>query len=387
MLVGFSLGVARYVLPNLFNRVGKNPELMLLATLSWCFGIAELAQALHLSVEMGALIAGVTVASFPYHTDMAAKVSSLRDFFVTLFFISLGMRIPVPTLSQIEYASILVIFALFSRILVVMPILYFMGYGIRASLIPAINLGQLSEFSLIATTLGVMFGHVSSDFLATIIIAVVGSFVLSAVVMPKAYVIARALSRWGARIGFGESGAGHLVDQSGQPTEQVAKIVILGFFRDASSLLEELKKRHGDQIKENILVVDYNPHWYRSLSQRGFKCRYADIGHFDTLTNLNLTNDQTIVCTVPDGRLKGTSNIRLLRNLRAIVPKARIVVCAETRTDGILLYQNGASYVYFPRSIASYHLADLIERLDSSEDGRIRSAGLKFFEERDEILP
>jgi Kef-type K+ transport system membrane component KefB len=387
MLVGFSLGMARHILPWVFHRIAKNPELMLLATLSWCLGIAELAQALHLSVEMGALIAGVTVASFPYHSDMAAKVGSLRDFFVTLFFVSLGMRIPVPTLSVIEFAGVLVVFAIISRILTVTPVLYAMGYGTRASLIPAINLGQLSEFSLIATTLGVGYGHVSPEFLSTVTIAVVGSFVISSGTLAHSYPLAKIIGRWGSMLGFHDRGINENAAQEGLSCDTSPRFVILGFFRDASSLLEELRQRHGDQIKERILMVDYNPESFKALKSRGYNCRYADISHLDTLTQLRLNDDQTIICTVPDVRLKGTTNLRLLRNLRGLVPNARVVVTAETRAEGAALYNNGASYVYFPRVISSYHLADLLERLDTPEEDRIRAGGLRFFEERDEVLP
>ena len=77
--------------------IARLPELVLVGALAWCFAVAEFADFLGLSREMGALIAGVSLSTFPYALDVTAKVTSLRDFFITLFFVALGMTIPLPT--------------------------------------------------------------------------------------------------------------------------------------------------------------------------------------------------------------------------------------------------------------------------------------------------
>jgi hypothetical protein len=94
ILVASMLLVSRYVLPHVFRGVARVPELVLVGALAWCFLGGELAHHLQLSREMGALIAGVSLSTFPYALDVTAKVTSLRDFFVTLFFVGLGMTVP-----------------------------------------------------------------------------------------------------------------------------------------------------------------------------------------------------------------------------------------------------------------------------------------------------
>ena len=91
---------SRYLLPTVFRAVARLPELVLVGALAWCFLVASLASLWGLSREMGALIAGVAISTFPYTLDVAAKVTSLRDFFVTLFFVALGMSIPLPYLGD-----------------------------------------------------------------------------------------------------------------------------------------------------------------------------------------------------------------------------------------------------------------------------------------------
>ena len=159
VLLASAMLFSRYVLPHLFHLIARLPELVLVGALAWCFAVAEFADFLGLSREMGALIAGVSLSTFPYALDVTAKVTSLRDFFITLFFVALGMMVPVPTLSVLALALILVAFTLASRILTVFPPLYAMRQGLRASILPAINLAQISEFSLVLIQVGVQSGQ------------------------------------------------------------------------------------------------------------------------------------------------------------------------------------------------------------------------------------
>ena len=93
VLVATAMALSRYVLPRLFHQIARRPELILLGALAWCFLIGEIAEKLHLSREMGSLVAGVSLSTFPYALDVTAKVTTLRDFFITLFFVALGMTI------------------------------------------------------------------------------------------------------------------------------------------------------------------------------------------------------------------------------------------------------------------------------------------------------
>ena len=94
ILVVTALAISRYVLPPLFRSVARLPEVVLVGALAWCFLVGGFAQWLGLSREMGALISGVALSTFPYALDVTAKVTTLRDFFITLFFVALGMSIP-----------------------------------------------------------------------------------------------------------------------------------------------------------------------------------------------------------------------------------------------------------------------------------------------------
>ena len=145
MLVATALVLSRYVLPWLFHQIARRPELILLGALAWCFLIGEIAERLHLSREMGSLVAGVSLSTFPYALDVTAKVTTLRDFFITLFFVALGMTIPIPGASVIGLALMIAAFTVVSRVVTTFTPLYLMKQGLRASLLPAINLAQISR--------------------------------------------------------------------------------------------------------------------------------------------------------------------------------------------------------------------------------------------------
>jgi Kef-type K+ transport system membrane component KefB len=149
---------SRWILPPAFRVVAKVPELVVTLALGWCFGLgllgAHLGELLALlglhvpmsvSLEMGALIAGASLAASPYTYEVVAKVGSLRDFFVTLFFVGLGMSIPAPDgLDVLLLAAVLSVLAIVMRYLVFLPLLYTTGLNRRHALETSTKLAQVS---------------------------------------------------------------------------------------------------------------------------------------------------------------------------------------------------------------------------------------------------
>lgn len=97
--------------------MAKVPELLLVTAVSWCFLVSGVAGVVGLSREMGALIAGVSLSTFPYNVDVIAKVINIRDFFVILFFVGLGLQIPEPSLELLGLAGAASLFLVGSRFL------------------------------------------------------------------------------------------------------------------------------------------------------------------------------------------------------------------------------------------------------------------------------
>src|SRR3954465_12081419 len=242
-LVVTAMALSRYVLPRLFHQIARRPELILLGALAWCFLIGEIAEKLHLSREMGSLVAGVSLSTFPYALDVTAKVTTLRDFFITLFFVALGMTIPIPGMSVIGLALMIAAFTVVSRVVTTFVPLSLMKQGLRASLLPAINLAQISEFSLVVIQTGITAKHISAETSSAASFAFVVLAVVSTFVMGKSDEITRALIGPMKKIGLRDLDHRHEGEGHEGGHGEARRIVILGFFRAASALLSEIEQR------------------------------------------------------------------------------------------------------------------------------------------------
>ena len=388
-LVATALVLSRYVLPRLFHQIARRPELILLGALAWCFLIGEIAEKLHLSREMGSLVAGVSLSTFPYALDVTAKVTTLRDFFITLFFVALGMTIPIPGLSVIGLALLIAAFTVVSRVVTTFTPLYLMKQGLRASLLPAINLAQISEFSLVVIQTGVAAGHIGTETSSAVSFAFVVLAVLSTFVMARSDRVTRGLIGRLKRIGIRD--LDHASQHAGDGEHEgghgeARRVVILGFFRAASALLSEIERRNPMAL-DQITVIDFNPVVFQTLSDRGVHVVYGDISNVDTLVHAGVGKAELIILSIPDSLLKGASNEKLVRHVRSLNPTAKIVATAELLSDVNDLYQSGADYVTVTRLSDAHELYKVIEAAQAGllEDKRAEMDAL--LGERREVLP
>ncbi|WP_027582297.1 cation:proton antiporter [Bradyrhizobium sp. Ai1a-2] len=387
VLVATALVLSRYVLPRLFQQIARRPELILLGALAWCFLIGEVAERLHLSREMGSLVAGVSLSTFPYALDVTAKVTTLRDFFITLFFVALGMTIPVPGLSVIGLALLIAAFTVASRLVTTFTPLYLMKQGLRASLLPAINLAQISEFSLVVIQTGVAAGHISTATSSAASFAFVVLAVLSTFAITRSGEITRSLIGPLKRLGL------HDLDQA-QPAEggqeaghgETRRIVILGFFRAASALLSQIE-RDNEALLEQISVIDFNPLVFRTLKDRGLHVIYGDISNVDTLVHAGIGKAEIIILSVPDSLLVGANNEKLVRHVRSLNPTAKIVATADLLVDVNDLYAAGADYAMVTRLSDAKELFSVIEAADAGLLQEKRAEMDAQLGERREVLP
>jgi Kef-type K+ transport system membrane component KefB len=383
LLVAVAYVVSRFVLPHVFRMIARLPELVLVGAVAWCFALAGLADYLKLSPAMGALIAGMMVSTFPYTLDVVAKVTSLRDFFVTLFFVGLGMEIPLPTWQFMLWSIFLCLFLVISRVVTIFPTLYRMRQGYRTSLLPTINLSQMSELSLVLLALGKASGDVPDN---TIGIAAF-SFAFLAVGSTYGMLHEDRLLRRAIPL-FDRMGLHDLEEttEDTDPADSPKRICLLGFSWTASSLVEEINRKRPDLLRE-IVVIDFNPQVHERLNDSEIHSVYGDITQREVLLHAGIAQAEVIICTLPNMVLKGADNLKMLRQLRELNPKAQIVVHAESLADVHNLYEAGASYVSVPRLLEA---AALLEVLEFAENDRLHHKSREQRQhvgERNEVIP
>jgi len=383
LLVAATLAISKTVLPRLFRSVAKLPELVLIGSLAWCFIVCAAANAAGLSREMGALIAGVAISTFPYNLDVVAKVISIRDFFVTLFFVALGMRIPMPTAELIGMALLASAFLVASRFLVIFPILRALRQGHRASLLPAINLAQMSEFAMVIAAIGLGYQHIDQKTVSLLIFVFAFTSVASTYMIGYSHPLQERLSGWLVRAGVKDldEGAPAAPSQGAVPKD----VVLLGFFTEASALVHEYEMAHHPMLAR-LLVIDFNPDVHAELKRRGIACKYGDVASMQTLHHAEVHDAKLVVSTIPDTILKGTSNLRLLQQARRLCPHASVVVTANRAAAALELYDAGADFVLVPRMQSAAQMAKILEEGLAEGFERLREEQIAHIRQRDEVL-
>ena len=156
--------IVRYVFPRLLPALAGSPELLVLAAIAWAVLLAAGGEFLGFSREVGAFVAGVSLASTAYREAIGARLVSLRDFLLVFFFIDLGARVQLDDAGgQLLAALVLSAFVLIGNPLIVMILMGVMGYRRRVGFLAGLTVAQISEFSLILAALGLALGHIDSS--------------------------------------------------------------------------------------------------------------------------------------------------------------------------------------------------------------------------------
>jgi Kef-type K+ transport system membrane component KefB/voltage-gated potassium channel Kch len=392
MLVFSCMLASKYILPRFFKSIAKLPELVLVASLGWCFCVCGAASYLNLSLEMGALIAGVAISTFPYNLEVIAKVVNMRDFFVTLFFVSLGMQIPNPLANSglLLTAGLASLFLIASRFISIFPVLYFFKKSIRISLLTSINLGQISEFSLVIASIGVAAGHIKYDTFTVITFIFVITSVISTYTIKYNDAVQKALAVILMKIGFRD-----IASVAQEDKKSIGKeIVLLGFHRTASSLIHEItafdqNHKSSSFLKDKLVVIDFNPEIYKSLQGLGIKVIYGDISNLETLHHSGIHDVKIVISTIPDTILVGTDNLKIIKHMKEICPHARIIVTAESAERALKMYAEGADYVFVSQILTAKNLigaVDMFLRNEKVEATSFISKEIEMLKNRNEIM-
>lgn len=365
LIVG-CLVVSRFLLPYIFKSIAKTPELVMILALGWCFLVAwGSGDKAELSRAMGALVAGVSISSFPYSHEIKDRVTSIRSFFLILFFVTLGMKVQEPTLHIFLMSLLASAFLIASRFVALSPLLYFMKKGIRVSFLVPLNLSQISEFALVIVSLGMAYGHVNENVMTIVLFTLMMTAAGSTYMMTYSHRLYLLTDKALKTLGIKDIGEKEAKD-TGAPEAAPRPVFFLGFYRIASALLGALE-RQNPAITEKITVVDFNPEVYRKLNQRGVKCVFGDIANSGVLREAGIEGARVVLSTIPDTILKGTSNLQLLSSVKAINPKGRVIVTAETVEMARRLWDAGADFVILPHVEASEKTAAMLDQLLNEE--------------------
>lgn len=360
VLVLLALLTSKYVLPHIFARVAARPELVVLGALAWCFIVAACADVLRLSRELGAITAGMAISTFPYALDIEAKVASLRDVFVTLFFVYVGLTLPVPTLGLLGSGLLIAAVVGLTRLLTVFVPVYLAGGGSRAAFLASVNLAQICELSLVLLALGRALNHFSRDISGEVTCAFALLALGSTYAIQGSDRLFLTVRPWLQRLGLREAPA----ESPAAPDEENRDIFVLGFYRATSSLIEELT-RQNPALLQRLVVVDFNPVHHPALRERGVRVIYGDLSQRGTLELAGIQRARLVLCALGSWVLKGITPDRLVRNVRALNPEARIVALSEGVSESRRLFEAGADHVIAPGMLVASEMTAAIQAFEN----------------------
>ncbi|MFP4523452.1 MAG: cation:proton antiporter [Candidatus Nanoarchaeia archaeon] len=342
--------LTKYVLPKITTIIAKSQEFLLLFSISWCFIISSAFHFLNFSIEAGALLAGVTLSMSPYHVEISAKMKPLRDFFLILFFITLGSQMLFANILQnIWLIAGLSLFVLIGNPIIVMALMGILGYTKRTSFLSGLTVAQISEFSLIVVSMGVAVGHVSVEILSLITAVALLTFTGSTYMIMYSEKLYFFLSPF---LSIFER-KGQKVDQHKYHKDVNHEIILFGYNRIGYDILHSLKK-----LKKNFLIIDYNPEVIADLSKQGYDCRYGDAQDFELLNEINFKKAKMVISTVPSV----DSNLLILSKARQENKNSIIAVVSHQIDEAQRLYEAGATYVIMPHFLGGKHFSTMLEK-------------------------
>ncbi len=360
--------LTKFVFPAIFKVSAKNQELLFLSSISACFLLSIMAYYLSFSIAIGAFLAGLSLANLPYNFAIIGKVRSLRDFFATIFFVSLGMELMLDQIKQIIVPLLILLgLVIIIKPFITMFICSFFGYKRRISFLTSIHLAQVSEFSLIIVAQGLLLGHISrSIFTLTILVAIITMVSTSYFIQfdNSIYSKFKKFLKPFDRFTEGYEELEYL------PKKKI-DVIMCGHNRIGYSISGTIKK-----LKKKLLVVDYNPEIIKMLIKKRISCLYGDAGDIEVIERLPFKEAQMVISTIPSSKV----NKLLIENVKEVNQEAIIYVTASSVEKALNLYDAGADYVILPHFLGGEHVSLLIEEF-SANVGKIIENKLKHIKE------
>ncbi|MBS3081927.1 cation:proton antiporter [Candidatus Pacearchaeota archaeon] len=367
--VGLVAGIilfGRYILSGLLRVAAKNQEVLFLVSMAWALVAGLTFELFGSSTEIGALIAGMVIASSKYSLEIRSRVKGIRDFFVILFFVFFGSQLAGPiSINLIQQAVIFSLFILLGKPLIVMALTRSFGFKKRTNFMIGSSLTQVSEFSLIVILLGYSLGHIPKTIFSLTILVTLITVSLSSYAIYFSRPIYESISRFlgifdGKRKEFG-----------GIKKHEKYDIILLGYSRLGFNLLKAFIL-----AKKKYLIVDYNPLTIMNLSKKGISCVYGDVNDSEFLKSLNLSSAKMIISTIPEH----STNLNAMKIIEN--KNCTFIATSNQIHNAIELYKSGVDYVIMPHYLGGDFMANMLIRDDFNkktlqEEGKLHIRQLR----------
>ncbi len=347
-LLGATALLMRYVLPWVTRRLARSAELLTLFAIAWAVVLAAASELLGFSKEVGAFLAGISLASSGYRDALGARLTSLRDFLLLFFFIELGARLEWSTVgSQLGAAGLLSLFVLIGNPLIVLVIMGIMGYRRRTSFLAGLTVAQISEFSLIVAALGLSLGHISAEAMGLITLVGVATIFVSTYMILYSSQLYNLLSVplriFERRRPYREAAIDAVASTA------AVDVILAGLGNYGSGLADYLVRR-----QKTIIGVDFDPHALDKWRARGVSVVYGDVADPELLEQLPLNHVRWVISTVRSREM----SMALLGHLKKRGYDGKLALTAVNQAEAAAYKDAGAHLVFRPFADAAEQAAE-----------------------------
>ncbi|MBK9167406.1 MAG: cation:proton antiporter [Bryobacterales bacterium] len=340
----------RFVIPPLLRRLAQSQELLTLFAVAWAVALGTISDMAGFSKEVGAFLAGISLASTSYRDAIGARLTGLRDFLLLFFFIDLGARLDWTTVGgELWAAFVFSIFVLVGNPLIVLVIMGAMGYRRRTSFLAGLTVAQISEFSLIVAALGLSLGHITPEVMGLITLVGVVTIFMSTYMILYSGELYRAFA--GPLKIFERKTPYRELAAADQDTGRAVDVVLVGLSNYGSGVAQHLLRR-----KMTIFGVDFDPVALRRWRSLGVPVIYGDVGDPELHEYLPLQSARWVVSTVRSREL----NLALFALLRSRGYTGKIALTATTEQEAEDFERAGAHAVLRPFADAAEQAADAL---------------------------
>jgi Kef-type K+ transport system membrane component KefB len=353
-LLLFSVFSSKFLFPRLFKYAAKIPETLFLLSVSVAFTFSIIFDHFGFSIAIGAFIAGVSLGNLPYNLEISSRIRSLKDFFATVFFVSLGIQLVFSDVQKLIVPVIVfVFFTIVIKLLFNFILIAVFGYEKRTCFLTALSLAQVSEFGLIIVAQGIVLGHIGKEFLSMVIVLAVITITLSSYFMKFNAGLYHYSKNFLKLFNFLITGKHQIHNFS---EEDKYDVLLIGYDRIGYDIFKGLKK-----ISNDVLVVDFNPDIVKKLVRNKVSCIYGDIGDAEILERIDFKDLKMVVSTIPELR----ENLMLIKKSKRVNPKTPVFVTSMHVEDALQLYEAGADYVILPHLLGGEHVSIMLEEVST----------------------
>jgi Kef-type K+ transport system membrane component KefB len=346
--------ISHKLIPRIGTFMARSQELLFMFTIAWGLGISAIFYLAGFSIESGALVAGISLATVPARREISARLTPLRDFFIIMFFVLLGAQMDFSNIGGLLPAALaLSALVLIGNPLILMSIMGMLGYKKKTSLQTGFTVAQISEFSLIVIALGAKVGHLSDEIVSLVtlvgLITIFGSTYLisySDKMYPYLEKFLDIFERKNTRNDHDE--------------KESYDVILIGAGRLGQKFYELFENK-----KTSHLIIDHNPDIIKNLENRKLTVQYGDVSNITYLDSINFDDARIVVSTISDVEL----HIILFDRVRKHHPDTLFIARADSKEDALSLYDRGVDYVIMPHLLGSKHAADLFAEHAFSRDG------------------